>query len=156
MTGPGVESESLGQYEVEVSTSDQAIAVVVGYDGSDAARRALEQVRALGPRGSRIVVVAVASELRSAGLSSQLADDLQQQPLLDEARALLGVAEGARVETRAEVGDPAVVLVDVARAVAAELLVVGRRGGDFVARTLLGSVAERIVRHAPCDVLVVR
>jgi nucleotide-binding universal stress UspA family protein len=156
MTGPGVESESLGQYEVEVSTSDQAIAVVVGYDGSDAARRALERVRALGPRGSRIVVVAVASELRSAGLSSQLADDLQQQPLLDEARALLGVAEGARVETRAEVGDPAVVLVDVARAVAAELLVVGRRGGDFVARTLLGSVAERIVRHAPCDVLVVR
>jgi nucleotide-binding universal stress UspA family protein len=33
---------------------------------------------------------------------------------------------------------------------------VGRRGGDFVARTLLGSVAERIVKQAPCDVLVVR
>jgi nucleotide-binding universal stress UspA family protein len=39
--------------------------------------------------------------------------------------------------------------------VAADLLVVGRRGGDFVARTLLGSVAQRVVQQAPCDVLVV-
>jgi nucleotide-binding universal stress UspA family protein len=52
-------------------------------------------------------------------------------------------------------GDPAVVLVEVAREAAANLLVVGRRGGDFVVRTLLGSVAQRVVQQAPCDVLVV-
>jgi nucleotide-binding universal stress UspA family protein len=46
-------------------------------------------------------------------------------------------------------------LVDVVREVAADLLVVGRRGDDFVARTLLGSVAQRVVQQAPCDVLVV-
>jgi nucleotide-binding universal stress UspA family protein len=34
-------------------------------------------------------------------------------------------------------------------------VIVGRRGGDFVTRTLLGSVAERVVQTAPCDVLVV-
>jgi nucleotide-binding universal stress UspA family protein len=34
-------------------------------------------------------------------------------------------------------------------------VIVGRRGNDFVARTLLGSVATRVVEHAPCNVLVV-
>jgi nucleotide-binding universal stress UspA family protein len=37
----------------------------------------------------------------------------------------------------------------------AGLLIIGRRGKDFVARTLLGSVATRLVEQAPCDVLVV-
>ena len=139
-----------------MSDTDQGFTVVVGYDGSDAARRGLERVRKLGPPTVRIVLVAVVSELRSAGLSSQLVDELEPRPLLEEARELLTGAEALRIETRAEVGDPAVVLVEIAREVDAELLVVGRRGGDFVARTLLGSVAERIVQQAPCDVLVVR
>jgi nucleotide-binding universal stress UspA family protein len=142
--------------EPEVSSTDQGLTVVVGYDGSDAARRGLERVRDFGPRAATIVIVAVASELRSAGLSSQLVGHLEPQPLLDEARELLGAAAGARIETRAEAGDPAVVLIEIAREVGAELLVVGWRGGDFVARTLFGSVAERIVQQAPCDVLVVR
>ncbi len=51
-------------------------------------------------------------------------------------------------------GDPAVVLVDVARDVGADLLILGRRGGDFVTRTMLGSVAQRVVEQAPCDALV--
>ena len=50
---------------------------------------------------------------------------------------------------------PAEVLVDVAREYDADLVVVGRRGRDFAARVLLGSVAARIVANAACDVLVV-
>jgi nucleotide-binding universal stress UspA family protein len=53
-------------------------------------------------------------------------------------------------------GDPGEVLADVARQQRADLLVVGRRGRDFAARVLLGSVASRLVADAPCDVLVVR
>jgi nucleotide-binding universal stress UspA family protein len=52
-------------------------------------------------------------------------------------------------------GDPAEELLEVARAAGADLVIVGRRGKDFVARTLLGSVATRVIEHAPCDVLVV-
>ena len=75
--------------------------------------------------------------------------------LLEEAREQLDGSEGAAIETRAAVGDPATVLTDIAREVDAQLVVVGRRGGDFVRRTLLGSVAQRVVQEAPCDVLVV-
>lgn len=59
------------------------------------------------------------------------------------------------VQARTMTGEPGVVLVDLAVEVGADLLVVGRRGGDFVARMLLGSIAERVVQHARCDVLVV-
>jgi nucleotide-binding universal stress UspA family protein len=47
-------------------------------------------------------------------------------------------------------------LVEAARDVEAGLIVVGARGGDFVARTLRGSVGERLVARAPCDLLIVR
>jgi nucleotide-binding universal stress UspA family protein len=134
----------------------EALTIVVGYDGSGAARRGLTRVRDLGERAARVLVVAVTSDLRSPGLGSQLAGGtFDAQRLIEEAFDLLGASEDRRVETRTPVGDPAAVLVEVAREVAADVVVVGRRGGDFVARTLLGSVAQRVVQQAPCDVLVV-
>lgn len=67
----------------------------------------------------------------------------------------LAGADGTAIERRAATGDPAVVLVETAREANADLLIVGRRGADFVTRTPLGSVAERVVQQARCDVLVV-
>jgi nucleotide-binding universal stress UspA family protein len=110
----------------------------------------------MGERAARVLIVTVAPDLRSPGLSSQLAGQtVDSERLAEEARAALDAPEHGSVETRTATGDPAAVLVEVAREVSADLLVVGRRGGDFVARTLLGSVAQRVVQQAPCDVLVV-
>jgi nucleotide-binding universal stress UspA family protein len=47
-------------------------------------------------------------------------------------------------------------IVEFAKRGSYELIVVGTRGRTGVARALLGSVAEKVVRHAPCAVLVVR
>jgi nucleotide-binding universal stress UspA family protein len=133
-----------------------ALTIVVGFDGSEAARRGLARVRDLEAQAGRVVVVVVVPDLSSAGASSPLGDDrFDSQRVTDEACALLGAPADRRVEIRTTGGDPAAVLVEVVREVAADLLVVGRRGGDFVARTLLGSVAQRVVQQAPCDVLVV-
>lgn len=130
--------------------------IVVGFDGSDAARRCLTRARGLHADAATIVVVAVVPDLRSPGLASELSGEpLDTESILAEARELLGGLPVTRIETRVERGDPAVVLTDVAREVGSGLLIVGRRGGDFVTRTLLGSVAERVVQQAPCDVLVV-
>ncbi|MGH2868496.1 MAG: universal stress protein [Solirubrobacteraceae bacterium] len=120
------------------------LTLVVGYDGSDAARQALARARQLAAESSTIIVVAVAAYVHSAGLALDLsAEPFDAERILDKARERLGELQGQTVETRAQAGDPAVVLVDI------------RRGGDFVARTLRRSLAERIVQHAPCDVLVV-
>jgi universal stress protein A len=46
-------------------------------------------------------------------------------------------------------------LVARAREIGSDLIVIGSRGAGALAHVLLGSVAERVVRHAPCPVLVV-
>ena len=93
---------------------------------------------------------------RSAGLGAELGGpQIDTERLVAEARDQLGNCQGATIEARTAVGDPAVVLTDIARELDAQLVIVGRRGRDFVARTLLGSVAHRVVENAPCDVLVV-
>jgi nucleotide-binding universal stress UspA family protein len=50
----------------------------------------------------------------------------------------------------------ALAIVDYAKANAIDLIVVGTHGRGAVAHLLLGSVAERVVRTAPCPVLTVR
>jgi|tagenome__1003787_1003787.scaffolds.fasta_scaffold16938314_1 hypothetical protein len=45
-------------------------------------------------------------------------------------------------------GDPAEPVLEVARAASGDLVIIGRRGEDFVAWTLLGSVATRVVEPA--------
>lgn len=132
------------------------LTLVVGYDGSDGSRRAMERVRELAIEYRTLVIVAVAPDIRSAGMGVDLVGaPVDTERLLGEARELLDGCHDGAIQTRAAVGDPAVVLTDIAREVDAQLVIVGRRGGDFVRRTLLGSVAERVVQAAPCDVLVV-
>jgi nucleotide-binding universal stress UspA family protein len=53
-------------------------------------------------------------------------------------------------------GDPAAAIVDAARTLDADLVVVGATGAGALRRALLGSVTEKVVRTAPCSVLVVR
>ena len=131
--------------------------IVVGYDGSDAARRGLSRVRQLVGEATKLVVVSVAPEAGSRTTSHDplLAGDSDAERLLAEAAESLGHIAGATVERRIAAGDPATVLVEVTRDVGADLLIVGRKGSDFVTRTLVGSVAQRVVQQARCDVLVV-
>ena len=60
------------------------------------------------------------------------------------------------IERSARVGTPWVEITDEARERGADLIVMGTHGHGAVAHALLGSVAERVVRHAPCPVLTVR
>lgn len=55
-----------------------------------------------------------------------------------------------------EIGDPVVAVVRLAERERADLIVIGTRGRTGLTRLVLGGVAEKIVRLAPCSVLVVR
>ncbi|MBV9681835.1 MAG: universal stress protein [Solirubrobacterales bacterium] len=140
-----------------MAESTETHTIVLGYDGSDAARRGLSRVRGLVADAASVVVVSVTPELPSGAIGSEplVGRDFDAERLLAEAAELLGHTDGTTVERRMEAGDPAAVLIGVAREVDADLLIVGRRGSDFVTRTLLGSVAQRVVQNARCDVLVV-
>ena len=60
------------------------------------------------------------------------------------------------VETRAVVGSPARLTLDIARQVGADLIVTGTHGRKGAAHLFLGSVAEQVVRASQCPVLVTR
>ncbi len=58
--------------------------------------------------------------------------------------------------TRLEDGDPAGRILDTAVEEKADLIVMSTHGYSGVTRWVLGSVAEKVMRHAPCPVLVIR
>jgi nucleotide-binding universal stress UspA family protein len=55
----------------------------------------------------------------------------------------------------AEEGDPARTIVDQALAIAADLVVMGTHGRSGFERLVIGSIAEKVLRKAPCPVLLV-
>lgn len=133
-------------------------AIVVGYDGSGCAKRALERAAGLCTNGEVLHVVA-AEPLMPQGKGSVTAVDPIEveecKRALNEAGTMLSERHitAKLVEVR---GDPAKALVNEAEAANAGLLVVGTHGGGPIGRSLLGSVSTDVVHHAPCDVLVVR
>ena len=69
----------------------------------------------------------------------------------DEDRTVLGATAVVRIST-----SPALAIVDYAREVRVDLIIMGTHGRGAMAQLLMGSVAERVVRTAPCPVLTVR
>jgi nucleotide-binding universal stress UspA family protein len=77
------------------------------------------------------------------------------------ARRLAPVAQRARdagveVESQVREGSPSEQIEAEARSLGVDLVVMGTRGYTGLKHVLLGSVAERTVRHAPCPVLTVK
>ena len=68
--------------------------------------------------------------------------------------ASAGAVQGA--PTLARVGRPFVEISELAREMEVDLIILGTHGYTGLKHVLLGSTAERVVRHAPCPVLTVR
>jgi len=65
-------------------------------------------------------------------------------------------AEGRAVRWLTRSGTPHVEIVDVARSEEANLIVISTHGRGGLDRALLGSVADKVIRTAPCPVVTVR
>ena len=63
---------------------------------------------------------------------------------------------GRRQRVKSRTGSPPRRIVDVARERDIDLIVMGTRGRTGLAHIVMGSVAERVVRLAPCPVLTLR
>jgi nucleotide-binding universal stress UspA family protein len=130
--------------------------VVLGYDGSRTSQRALVRAATAAGAGGRVIVVTAVPQGDAFALDSE-PDSAIDEParLLEEAAARLS-GYGVDVSTEVDEADPVEALVAAARKADAQLIVVGARGESYVARALRGSVGERLVSLAPCDVLVAR
>ena len=64
--------------------------------------------------------------------------------------------QGHKVRALLKTGSPATVIVDTAKRLKADLIIMSTHGRTGLAHVLLGSVAQRVVCMAPCPVLTVR
>lgn len=147
---------------VVARTSPTTRRVVVGTDFSDPAFPALQAaVDAAALMGGELVAVhavevnpisiyGMSLPMLTSSTFSGLHDAAQHR--LDEALTKLGV----QAKTQIYVGPPAPALTQAAQTFEAELLVIGTHGRTGLTRFLLGSVAEAVLQHAPCSVLVAR
>ncbi len=139
--------------------------ILLATDGSPEAHEAvLEIARLSWPRGSTVRVLTVAQVFpppaTEVGLGATIADfraesNAVARQVVNAAAELLQ-SPGVAVETAVREGDPRAVIIDEANEWGAELIVVGSYGKTALKRWLLGSVAQAIVAHASCSVLVVR
>ncbi len=134
--------------------------IVVGYDGSTSAKKALEwAANQADVTGALLEVITTWTWPTSYGAPLSLPEDFDPaasaQAILDEAAQYLKERfAGVRVRFDNLEGPAAPALVKASEG--ASLLVVGSRGhGEFVGM-LLGSVSEHGVAHAQCPVLVLR
>ena len=132
---------------VALDTSQYAVAAL---------NKAVEFCSRLG--GSLNVISVVPSVGVVDELSDKLVDKMAAEAgrLVDEAKKL-AADEGVEVTGRVEQGvTPADAILGFAAEIGAELIVVGHRGTTDLERFLVGSVAQKLVLHAPCSVMVVK
>ena len=139
--------------------------ILVGIDGSDHSRKALEwAVHEAGVRGTSLTVLAVhqvaanhwtgdpetyASDAPETDTVRQAAEDAVQKAV-----SQAGGPAPTSVTVRAVTGVAAHELV--AASADADLVVVGSRGGGGFARMVLGSVSSQVASHAAAPVVVIR
>lgn len=138
--------------------------VVVGYDGSDASRDAVQWAagEALAREGEMIILAAMtvpmsASPMSFGVLSPNAIDDMIARVgnhVEDEAEALMSAHPGLIARGKAVMGGAAGALVDASED--ADLVVVGSRGMGGFKGLLVGSVGVQVAEHARCPAVVVR
>ncbi len=138
--------------------------ILCAIDFGESSRSALERAAELaGSFGADLTLVHVWKGPRSVseriargagGLTPELGAELGRK--LEGWKGEAERISGRAVKTAIVSGAPAAEITRLAQEEKADLVVVGTHGRTGLQRAVLGSVAEAIVRHAPCPVLVAR
>ena len=148
--------------------------ILLATDGSEDAKLAARTAADLAEKtGSELHVVYVGAEgfyetplvdlatLEPTWVAREYPDLLSdiertERELLDNEVEQLEAAGGKITQAHLSMGKAAPEIVVVAEEIEAGLIVMGSTGQGGIRRTLLGSVSESVVKHAPCPVLVLR
>lgn len=133
--------------------------VLVPMDGSDHARAALDlAVELAGQHDAKIIVLGAldAEALMQAPFNAAIGDDslAEYQRYVDA--QLARVPEAHRGSALARYGEPAALICSTARDEGADVVVMSTHGVGAKGGYALGSVALKVLQHAPCPVLLRR
>ena len=147
--------------------NNQLKKIVCPVDFSECSELALAQaVEIAAQNGAELLLITVAQPVTSAMIGDgtlftelqplQAAPEVELQVHLAKLRDKYCAAMLERTSLQVTMGVPFVEIVRCAREAEADLIVMGSHGRTGIEHLLIGSVAERVVRKAPCSVLVVR
>jgi nucleotide-binding universal stress UspA family protein len=140
--------------------------ILLALDGSEESQRPIEAIRSrTWPGGTIVRVLSVApTAFGFAGgaapqgvLVEQLTTELETAAAQAVATGMTALASsGLALESRIRRGEPRSESVEEAKEWHSDLIMMGSHGHSRLHRLLLGSVAEYVVRHAPCSVEIAR
>jgi nucleotide-binding universal stress UspA family protein len=136
--------------------------ILLAYDGSEGADRALAVGIDLAKiHGAELCALAVEEKLpRFSGTIDEVQEEKQfaneQYGRLLEAAEVKAKEAGIGLKTLMRPGHPAQTIISMAKEGKFDLVLVGHTGLSGVWAAFLGTTAEKVSRHAPCSVLIVR
>jgi len=126
--------------------------ILVGFDGSENAKKGLLMAVQLGQKLDAMVTVVNVQERGLFGPKPEVAQKVGKNTLSQVA----DMVEGSEPKQRLEFGNPAERIIDIAKTEKSNLIVVGGRGLSRARRFLLGSVSDDVSHHLRCSVLIAR
>lgn len=133
--------------------------ILVPVDFSDCSNKALVYATALARQfGAELTLLYVVQSYPAAPETILLNSNLDAIHYgVKELEILrLTVGDAAPCDVSLRTGVPHAEIILAAKELGSDLIILSTHGHTGVARVILGSTAERVVRHAPCPVLVVR
>lgn len=143
--------------------------MIIAYDGSDASKKAIDTALQCADKEDEITLLTIIpAELAESSFTKMLLPTIDFSQIVKSGtfkekamESLSKVAKGIEDEVKkvdivVESGDPADEILMVAKRLAVDMILIGYKGYGKEGRFLLGSVTDKVVRHAGVSVLVVR
>lgn len=137
--------------------------ILVPVDGSENSRRAVEYAVGLASALDariRLFYVFPVSSVEIIGMAGMSRDDIERaaqaaaQRVFDKVHAEIGESK-VRIEDETSIGDPAEEIIRWTEDDNDLMVIIGRRGLSRIQSLLLGSVSEKVVRHAHSPITVI-
>jgi len=143
--------------------------ILIAYDGSESAKKAIDVTLKFAKKEDNITLLTVIpAELLSSSFTKMLLPTINLDQIVKDGtfkeraeETLKEVAEKlegkvANIDTIVGTGDPADEILLTAKKNLCDLIVLGYKGFGKEGRFLIGSVTDKVVRHASTSVMVVR
>lgn len=137
--------------------------ILVAVDGSEQSEHSFKKAVAIAQRNKAKLKAVFIMDTRNVATSSQFTSGINQDffndvdtSFVDE---LVRFAKDAGVDADKTItnGNPMTLIAEAfPKEFGSDLIVIGATGKGAITRALVGSVSNYVVKHAPCDVLVVR
>lgn len=136
--------------------------ILVAHDGSEHADKALQEAgRIAAQMNAQLTIITVAPDMCLTEVSDSECKQITESLYSEAEGAMKKVtadldAKGVKADIVIKDGHPAEKIIDTAKEIGVDLIVVGSHGRHGAKRFFLGSVSAKVVEHAVCNVLVIK